>query len=84
MWRDRRQGMEINALQSVRFFGLWDQPRRVLVWEDITAKCWSWRRLREEIMLTPEELQTIQPCAEEWVKRCTLQMRDLPDMTCSR
>lgn len=74
--------MEISSLQSVRFFGLWDQPRRVLVWEDITAKCYSWRKLRDEIMLTAEELRRIQPSAEEWVNRGALQMRDLPDMTC--
>ena len=74
--------MEITSLQSVRFFGLWDQPRRVLVWEDITAKCYSWRRLRDEILLSAEELQRIQPSAEEWVHRGALQMRDLPDMTC--
>lgn len=82
MCRVSRRGMEISSLQSIRFFGFWDQPRRVLVWEDITAKCWSWRRLREDILLTPEELRTIQPSAEEWVKRAALQMRDLPDMTC--
>lgn len=74
--------MEISSLQSVRFFGLWDQPRRVLVWEDITAKCYSWRKLRDEIMLSAEELRRIQPSAEEWVNRGALQMRDLPDMTC--
>jgi hypothetical protein len=74
--------MEITSLQSVRFFGLWDQPRRVIVWEDITAKCYSWRKLRDEIMLTAEELRRIQPSAEEWVHRGALQMRDLPDMTC--
>lgn len=74
--------MEITSLQSVRFFGLWDQPRRVLVWEDITAKCYSWRRLRDELMISPSDLRRIQPSAEEWVNRGALQMRDLPEMTC--
>jgi hypothetical protein len=74
--------MEISALQSIRFYGLWDQPRRVLVWEDITAKCYSWRRLRQEIGLSPWDLMTIQPSAQEWVNRGALQLADLPDMTC--
>jgi hypothetical protein len=74
--------MEISPLQSIHFYGLWDQPRRVLVWEDITAKCYSWRRLREEIGLTPKELQTIQPSPHEWVTRGALQLADLPDMVC--
>jgi DNA-binding protein Fis len=74
--------MEISPLQSIQFYGLWDQPRRVLVWEDITAKCYSWRRLREEIGLTPKELQTIQPSPQEWVTRGALQLADLPDMVC--
>ncbi len=74
--------MEISALQSIRFYGLWDQPRRVLVWEDITAKCYSWRRLRQEIGLSPRELMTIQPSPQEWVLRGALQLADLPDMTC--
>jgi len=74
--------MEISPLQSIRFYGLWDQPRRVLVWEDITAKCYSWRRLRQEIGLTPKELMTVQPSPEEWVNRGALQLADLPDMLC--
>ena len=74
--------MEISALQSIRFYGLWDQPRRVLVWEDITAKCYSWRRLRQEIGLSPRDLMTIQPSAQEWVNRGALQLADLPDMVC--
>ena len=74
--------MEISPLQSIRFYGLWDQPRRVLVWEDITAKCYSWRRLRQEIGLTPTELMTIQPSPQEWVNRGALQLADLPDMVC--
>ena len=75
-------GMEISALQSIRFYGLWDQPRRVLVWEDITAKCYSWRRLRQEIGLSPTELMRIQPSPQEWVNRGALQLSDLPDMVC--
>ena len=74
--------MEISALQSIRFYGLWDQPRRVLVWEDITAKCYSWRRLRQEIGLSPTELMRIQPSPQEWVNRGALQLSDLPDMLC--
>ena len=74
--------MEISPLQSIRFYGLWDQPRRVLVWEDITAKCYSWRRLRQEIGLTPKQLMTIQPSPQEWVNRGALQLADLPDMVC--
>ena len=74
--------MEISPLQSIRFYGLWDQPRRVLVWEDITAKCYSWRRLRQEIGLSPRELMTIQPSPQEWVLRGALQLADLPDMVC--
>ena len=74
--------MQISPLQSIRFYGLWDQPRRVLVWEDITAKCYSWRRLRDEIGLSPKELMTIQPSPQEWVNRGALQLADLPDMVC--
>ena len=74
--------MEITSLQSVRFFGLWNQPRRVVVWEDITAKCYSWRKLREDMMFTAKDLRRIQPSAEEWGLRGALQLRDLPDMTC--
>ncbi len=74
--------MEISPLQSIRFYGFWDQPRRVLVWEDITARCYSWRRLRQEIGLSPRNLMAIQPSPQEWVNRGALQLADLPDMLC--
>ena len=73
--------MEITPYQSVKIFGVWDQPRRFLAWEDIKEKCFTWRYLRVEIGLSPTELKRIQPDKTEWINRGALTLHILPEMT---
>lgn len=72
--------IEINALQSVRIFGWWDQPRTFLSWEDIKSKQLSWKRLRLYFDFPAEDLKRVQPDKNEWIKRGALTLNDLPDM----
>jgi hypothetical protein len=72
--------MELTAARSIAFFGWWDQPRTVLTWDDVKARCLSWRRLRDHYQYEALELQGLQPCKVEWIKRGALTMRDLPEM----
>jgi len=72
--------MEINALQSVRLFGLWDQPRSVVSWDDLKAFGHSWRMLRTQYEFSATDLKTIQPDKAEWILRGQLTLHDLPDM----
>lgn len=72
--------MEVTPLQSIQIFGLWDQPRTMAGWEHIKALNMSWRRLRQELKFTPQQLQKIQPEKKEWVQRGALTLHDLPEM----
>ena len=82
MARRRPQGVLINARQSVAIFGLWDQPRHVLEWTDVTARNLTWRTLRDAMQLEPDKLQRLQPDPIEWVSRASITLQDLPDMAC--
>jgi hypothetical protein len=75
-------GLEIKPRQSIAIFGLWDQPRRVLEWPDITSRNLTWSTLRTQIGLTSQQLMRIQPNPVEWVNRASIKLHDLPDMTC--
>lgn len=72
--------MQINPVQSIKIFGLWDQPRTMVCWENLKALNVSWRRLRTEFNFSPEQLQKIQPDKREWVQRGALTLHDLPEM----
>jgi hypothetical protein len=73
--------MELTARESIRFFGLWDQPRTMLAWEDIKSRRYSWRTLRDEYFFSRENLQRLQPDKGEWIKRGALTLHDLVDMS---
>jgi hypothetical protein len=72
----------VSARQSISIFGLWDQPRQILEWQDITARNLTWRNLRDSLELTPEQLKQVQPSVEDWVNRASITLNDLPDMVC--
>ena len=71
--------LRVNALQSIKIFGLWDQPRNIVDWNDI--KHLKWHELRVEYNFTAEELYLLQPNKHEWLKRGQLALCDLPEMT---
>lgn len=73
--------MELSARESIRFFGLWDQPRTVLAWEDVKSRCLSWKTLREEFAFSGAKLQQLQPDKVEWIKRGALTLHDMVDMS---
>lgn len=70
--------IRVSALKSVRIFGLWDQPRRIVTWDDI--KKYSWYELRNNLGFLAEELKKLQPDKLEWIKRGQLKLFDLPEM----
>jgi hypothetical protein len=82
MVRCRAQGILVNPRQSVAIFGLWDQPRQVLEWQDVTARNLTWKTLRETMKFDAESLRKLQPDPNEWVARASITLQDLPDMTC--
>jgi len=73
--------MELSSVQSIRVFGLWDQPRSIFTWDDVKQRCWTWRWLRDRLLFTAEDLHTLQPDKSEWVKRGALTLHDMLDMT---
>lgn len=72
--------MELKASQSIQIFGIWNQPRRYLTWEDVKTKCMSWSFLRSVIGLSSKQLHSLQRNKEEWILRGGLTLHDLPDM----
>lgn len=72
--------MEITALESIRIFGLWDQPHHILTWNDIIEKKYTWRSMRY-MGLSAERLFGLQSGIAEWICRGNLRLVDLPDMT---
>ena len=67
-------------MQSVRLFGLWDQPRTVVMWDDLKVLRHSWRTLRTQFEFSAADLKNIQPDKSEWILRGQLTLHDLPDM----
>ena len=74
--------MKLTPLQSIRLFGWWNQPREYATWDDVKDKELSWRALRIEHGFRPDELHTLQPDKEEWIKRGQLTLSDVADMRC--
>jgi hypothetical protein len=74
-------GVRVNARQSIAIFGLWDQPRHVVEWQDVTSRNLTWRTLRDVMGFEAEQLQKMQPDPVEWVHRASITLADLPDMT---
>tara|TARA_B100001758_G_scaffold247962_1_gene269292 strand:+ start:23482 stop:24018 length:537 start_codon:yes stop_codon:yes gene_type:complete len=73
--------LEVSAKQSIAIFGWWDQPRKIVTWDDLTRQNWSWRRLRTELKFTPLELFKLQKDKNAWITRGSLTLHDLPEMT---
>jgi len=73
--------MELSARESIRFFGLWDQPRTVLAWEDVKSRCLSWKSLRQDFAFSRKNLVLLQPDKNEWIKRGALTLHDMIDMS---
>lgn len=73
--------MRVTAQQSVQIFGWWDQPRHVVVWDDLKKLAKSWRQLRNDLKFTADQLHKIQPDKKEWILRGALTLHDLPEMT---
>jgi len=73
--------MELSARESIRFFGLWDQPRTILAWEDVKSRCLSWRSLRQDYGFSRANLVLLQPDKNEWIKRGALTLHDMLDMS---
>lgn len=73
--------IQVSAQQSVQIFGWWDQPRHVVVWDDLKKLTKSWHQLRNEFKFTADQLHKIQPDKKEWIQRGALTLHDLPEMT---
>lgn len=73
--------MQVSALQSIKIFGLWDQPRKIVTWDDLKSLELSWRVLRTDYKFSAQDLKKIQPDKSEWVARGGIQLSDLPEMT---
>lgn len=73
--------IKVTALQSVRLFGWIDQPRDIVMWEDLEHRKISWRRLRHEYGFTPLQLKEIQPDKNLWIDRGGVSHEDAPDMS---
>jgi hypothetical protein len=76
----RNHTIELDAIQSIAVFGLWDQPRTILTWNDIVERNFSWCFMRQQLGLTAAQLKKIQPEKREWIQRINLTLHDLPDM----
>lgn len=72
--------MEISAIQSVRIFGWWAQPRLTLGWEDIKTTAKTWRELRA-LGIGAADLKRLQPDKLEWIQRGGVRLDDLRDMS---
>tara|TARA_B100001758_G_scaffold100819_1_gene86216 strand:- start:14608 stop:15123 length:516 start_codon:yes stop_codon:yes gene_type:complete len=70
----------VTPVQSIAIFGYWDQPRRIVAWDDLVKGNWTWRRLRNELNFSPLELLKIQKDKTAWVTRGSLTLHDLPEM----
>ena len=73
--------MRVTAQQSVQIFGWWDQPRTIVVWDDLKHNNLSWRKLRTEYGFSARDLHTIQPQVREWVARGQLTLHEVCDMS---
>ena len=76
----------LTATQSCSLYGLFQQPRSTLAWEDIlktteTGRPMTWKLLRSTgIELTPTQLHDIQPDKTQWLQRGLVSSNDIPDM----
>ena len=70
--------LRVSPLKSIQIFGLWDQPRSIVMWNDI--KQHTWYKLRKEFKFEPQDLQTLQPDKHEWIKRGNLKLWDCQEM----
>ena len=71
--------LRVSALKSIKIFGLWDQPRKIVAWDDV--KQYSWHELRTNLKFSAQDLKTLQPSKHEWLKRGNLKLFDLPEMS---
>jgi hypothetical protein len=73
--------MQISSAESIRIFGWWDQPHRVLAWSDIKEKAYTWRVLRDDLHFSAQQLHRLQGDKREWIHRGGLRLSDLPELT---
>lgn len=52
--------------QSIKIFGLWDQPRTMLSWIETKQRKLTWGFLRE-LEISSDELIQLQPNKKEWI-----------------
>lgn len=74
--------IQVSARQSIQIFGLWDQPRVIVTWDDFKERELSWYELRNKYGFHAEQLKRIQPRKEEWVMRGQIKLFDVLDMRC--
>lgn len=71
----------LSAYQAVMIHG-WMKPSGMLSWRHIMQNPrLSWEFLRS-LGLSPEELKSVQPDPEAWVRHCNIRLYLLPDMLC--
>lgn len=73
--------VKVTPLQSVRLFGWFDQPRDIVMWDDIAHRKLSWNKLRYDFGFSAAQLATIQPDKKLWIDRGGVRAEDAPDMT---
>lgn len=73
--------MYLTASKSIAIFGWWDQPRTVLVWDDIKTHSLTWRQLRTDFGFHARQLKAMQPDKTRWICQGGLRLEDLPDAT---
>ena len=71
----------MSPLQSVKIFGFWDQPRRIVMWDDFKTLNLTWHTLRTEYGFTTQQLHTIQSDKREWIIRGGITLHDLEEMS---
>jgi hypothetical protein len=71
---------EATASQSLAVFGWWDQPRRIVTWDDIKSKQFTWQQLRR-LHFPAAALHAMQPDKHEWINRSLLTLTDMSDTT---
>jgi len=71
----------LDSYQAVMIHG-WARPSSILNWRHVLQNPrLDWEYLRS-LGISPEELRTIQPDPEAWVKNCNVRLYLLPDMAC--
>lgn len=68
----------VTPLQSLRIFGMFDQPRETVCWEDVKSKKLSWSQLRQ-IGFDGEALFAMQSDKQAWISHGLIELSDCLD-----